>query len=356
MRLDRSPASIPDLIIEEPLTAHRFENLEDGTHYFHLQLRNRNGWGGISHFRINIDARPPSNLEAELLTKDDPSDPRPKFKLSARDETSGILRYVIIIDGGKPTERNEKEIFESPLLPPGEHQFLFRVEDRAGNFSETSRKVKIEPLPSPVLREYPVTLEDGEPLIIKGASLPFSRIKIWIKRNEEEAQNYEIKSGEDGNFTFVWEKRPSEGIYKIWAETLDQRDARSLHSSTLVIAVGKPILFRIGKWAIDVLAVIIPMLALLFLLIALLWLGYHRFSAIRRRLKKEVKEAETSAHQAFSTISKYLQKYLAMLEGTRNERALTPEERKLLMHLKADLAELEHDLIKEIEDIEKEVK
>lgn len=52
--LDHSPLTIPDNVSEGLVDSKKYENLSDGIWYFHVKFHNSAGWGGTSHFIIQI--------------------------------------------------------------------------------------------------------------------------------------------------------------------------------------------------------------------------------------------------------------------------------------------------------------
>jgi len=97
----------------------------------------------------------------------------------------------------------------------------------------------------------------------------------------------------------------------------------------------------------------------LVILFALFFLGYYlwyRLTLFRRKIKKEVQEAEQTLHKAFALFKKDIREQIKLLEKTRTKRQLTEEEEKIIKQFRKDLDDAEKFVRKEIEDIEKEVK
>jgi len=97
----------------------------------------------------------------------------------------------------------------------------------------------------------------------------------------------------------------------------------------------------------------VPLLALVFVLIFIIWYGWRKFSLMRKHLRKEVRDTETALHKAFDLLRDSVQEQVKVLEKTRSKRELTIEEEKINRHLKKDLEDAESYIRKEIENIEK---
>lgn len=115
-------------------------------------------------------------------------------------------------------------------------------------------------------------------------------------------------------------------------------------------------LVKLGAEATKFLAVAMPLLALIILLITLFWYGWRKFSLLRKRIRKEVGEAESALHKTFDLLKDDMREQIEMLEKTRTRRKLTQEEEKIIERLTSHLDDAEKFIRKEIEDIEKEIK
>ena len=77
---------------------------------------------------------------------------------------------------------------------------------------------------------------------------------------------------------------------------------------------------------------------------------------LRKKLKKEVREAESTLRKTFDLLKKDIREQIKMLEKTRAKRLLTEEEEKIIKQFGRDLDDAEEVIEKEIEDIEREIK
>ena len=354
------PAVIPNVAYAPAIGEKEVANLDDGVWYFHVQLRNASGWGEISHFRFQIDTQPPEPFSIKFVDGKETDNPRPTVLFDTTDALSGIEYYKIKIGEGDFFDVSPEIVKSNPYtLPPqnpGKRSILVQAYDKAGNYSTASEEFVIKPINSPTIVAYPQKLESGEILTVKGTTYANAQATVWLQREKEDPKSYAVASDKDGNFTFISEEKTKEGIYKLWAEVIDGRGARSLPSEKIIIAVARPVIFRIGTYAIGLLAVIVPLVALVFALLFIIWRGWHKFSLMRKRLRKEVREAESALHKAFGLLKDNIREQVKMLEKTRAKRQLTEEEEKVVKQLKKDLDDAEEFVRKEIEDIEREMK
>ncbi|OHA71345.1 MAG: hypothetical protein A3D64_02460 [Candidatus Wildermuthbacteria bacterium RIFCSPHIGHO2_02_FULL_49_9] len=357
----KMPAAIPAVVYAPAISEKEITNVADGIWYFHAQFRNANGWGEISHFRFQIDTQPPESFKIKFIDGNETENPRPTVVFDTTDSLSGVNYYKIKIGEGNffsvAPEIVKTNPYTLPLQNPGKRNILVQAFDNAENYSVATEEFTIEPLRAPVVTDYPKELQSGEALMVKGESqYPNSQVVIWLQREKNDPKSFTVQSDQDGKFTFTADEKLGDGIYQLWAEVIDVQGAKSLPSEKITIVVAKPVIFRIGTWAIGFLAVVIPLVALIIVLLFILWHGWHKFSLMRKRLRKEVREAESALHKAFDLLKDDIREQIKMLEKTRIKRQLTEEEEKVVKQLKGDLDDAEEFIRKEIEDIEKEMK
>jgi len=349
------PNAIPTVTYIPAVNSRELPDLADGIWYFHVRLQNNASWGGISHFRFQIDTEKPSNFDIREIERKDPTDPRVKFVFDSRDETSGVDYYEVQIDdgGSRVWQDDGSGVFETPALGPGKHTLIAKVLDKAGNSLANSAEFTIEALKSPTITDYTQTLASREVLIVKGTTYPNAQVVIWLQKEKDEPQSQIVKSDDGGNFTFVAEEKLKDGIYKLWAEVIDMRGARSKPTEKTTIVVEQPTILKIGTQAVTILTIIVPLVAFIILLLALIWYGWHKFSSFRKKIRKETKEAEQTLHQAFNALKEETEERIAELDGKPD---LSEREKKICNSLKKALKISEKFIGKEIEDIEKEIK
>lgn len=354
--IGRIPQAVPTITYIPPITSKEIEDLSDGVWYFHARLHNKDGWGAIAHFRLQIDTEKPEYFNIKEIKRLDLTDPRPKFNFDAHDKTSGIDYYEIKVDDKDwgVWRDDGSHIYQLPVIEPGKHTLIAKAADKAGNVSVNSAEFIIEALKTPVITEYPKELGSGEILVLKGEAYPATQVTIWLQKEKEEAISQTVESNQEGRFIFVSSKRLEDGIYNTWVKVMDNRGAQSEATEKLTFLVQKPLILKVGSWTISFLAVVIPLGAVLVILIFLVWYGWHKFSFLKKKVKKEVRESEEVLHKAFDLLREDLWEQIILLEKTKSERKLTEEEEKIFKQLKKDLNDTENLIRKEIKDIERD--
>lgn len=258
MRLlvDDNPDSIPAVVYQPAVSSRTVEELTEGLSYLHVQLKDGNGWGEITHYKLQIDTAKPEQVN---ITEKKDENGSLTFLLGALDQASGIDRYEIRIDGGEVitvTSTSGETRFASKGLVAGAHSIEVKVFDKVGNFE---------------LASLQFVLADTE-----------------------------IKS-------------------ELWPWTLN--------------AVG------FGRFMVVVLSILIPIIALLGLLGALLLHLWSKTKRFNTGMKQAVIEARRKAAKSILCLRSDAEEDVALLERASKKRALTKEETKILKRAKTNLTE-----------------
>lgn len=310
-------------------------NLDDSVWYFHVQLRNASGWGAISHFRFQIDIELPEPFEIKFVDAKETTNPRPTVLFDTTDSLSGIEYYKVKIGEGNffavAPEIVKSNPYTLPLQNPGKRTILVQAFDKANNYTTAAEEFEILSIKPPSITEYLKELQSEEPLIVRGSTYTNSKVTIWLQKEKDDPKSFTVESDQDGKFTFISEERLRDGIYNLWAEVTDNRGARSLATEKITIVIARPAIFRIGTWAISFLAIIIPFIALIILLLFIIWYGWYKFSLLRKRLTKEITEAEKALYLAFKELRKETKEQIEKLDG---KPGLNEREKKICNDLK----------------------
>ncbi len=151
--LSREPSvAAKDLVSEKAVKTKRYQNVKDGAWYFHLRFRNQAGWGPASRYETMIDAEPPEPFSVEIKQYA-PWDNYPILFFESSDKLSGIWLYEVRIGGGDSFPLRHEEIirnpYKAPYQAPGKHPLVVKAVDKAGNSTETTAEIAIEPMPVP---------------------------------------------------------------------------------------------------------------------------------------------------------------------------------------------------------------
>jgi hypothetical protein len=353
--LGKLPASDPTVVYEPPISTKKITDLEDGVWYFHVELKNSFGWGGVTHYQFRVDSTKPDSFTVEEIPRSEETDPRPKFKVAATDSTSGISHYAFEFDGGEPITWSDdgSGVYQAPAIGPGKHKVVARAYDEADNFATYTLDFGIEPIEAPRIESYDPKIAEGEPLSVNGMALPNITVHIYLAKKGQEPIEISVKSDREGSFSGIFEEIPN-GAYKLYAVAEDKRGAQSEHSPEKAVVVGLSTIASWGSSLVRFLVVILPILALIVLVI-LLVLWFMRQIERHRRVRRELHEVENLIEKAFDLLKEDIEDSIRLLEHTRSKRMLTREEEDIIIRFRQNLSDARRAIEKEIRDVEREM-
>lgn len=170
---DQSPSSVPTQLYTTPINSKVLTSQPDGKYYLHLQLKNKNGWGSVNSFAVNIDTTKPTDLAVTESGDSQKAQSAKVFKISAQDALSGIDYYELIIDDQAPVKwiDDGSGLYETDSLAAGDHVLTVKAFDKAGNYITSSSNFKVL---SSELSQEPVSALT----VTKSSALPGSLVLV----------------------------------------------------------------------------------------------------------------------------------------------------------------------------------
>lgn len=359
--LDRSPSSVPTRVYEDPISRLTIEDLDEGVSYFHIQFRNSDGWGRVTHYRLAVDGEPPAGFALSLPEDADVSQPTQTIAYTTRDDGgSPVRRFMVQINGGEAFEfvdADDTGRIALPSLPPGYHTIIVEAFDEAGNSVLGSISLTVASFEKPVFTEYPDSIGTNVIPVIRGLTRPQSTVEVTFTQiglgvsSADATRVYEVTSDAEGNFSVIPDGRLAVGVYELTAVAIDQYGAQSEVSDSVRIVVAEPGYVRVGTFAIGVLSVIVPLLALTGILVLLVWFIFLRLRGMRRGVVRESREAQSILVREFGELRALLDAKRALIANSRKSGKLTKSEQDLVDDLSAAMVDAEQRVAKEIEDV-----
>jgi hypothetical protein len=334
--LNKSPNSLPSILYDSPVNEKEINDLDDGIWYFHIQFRNKLGWGDVTHFKIQIDTKEPDSFKINIIKGKEGETSRPVIGFKTTDSMSGIDYYKIRIEKDSfivSKEEMEDGEYTLPDQSAGNKALMIQAFDKAGNYFPTAEEFTVNSLESPIITEYPKELSSEDFLNIKGTSkYPQSQINIYFEKDKKPIGTKKINTDSFGNFNLAYEGNLKNGVYDIKAEVVDVNGLKSIDNQTISIIVKNSDSVK-NKLELIVIAV-----SLIFLvLVIIVWFVFRKIHLSKKKLKKEFIEAENKVKESFESIKTNLCDNIEVLLKNKNERDLTKEEEEIIEKLKKSI-------------------
>ena len=290
---DRNPGTEPDNLSKPAIVEKKYENIADGTWYFHLSLQDNSGWQKTEHFKIQIDQTAPEISLAEVK-RSDLTNPKPVIDLTIKDNISCVKDFTVNIDGA-PVDYNKLPDgnYELETIDPGTHELSVIVYDRAGNQNEAYIDIVIEPLAKPVIKEYENQVQNSDQISVKGETITNANLTAKISsKNRSFVATDEFQSG-SGRFTWKPTKKLKSGTYFISFKVTDSRGASSGYTDPIEIRVGSGINLNVNiNTLIDRIPPEVAMGGLA--LVGILLIVFITRALTIRRVRQKIKEDDWS--------------------------------------------------------------
>lgn len=356
--LDESPYTNPTKSYIPAISARTVEDLSDGTHYFHLQVRGKSGWSAVSHFKVNIDTTQPRSFVITFPHGVSTVEPQPVILFNTTDAASGIAYYEVKVGSGGPLKATTPGVdsnpYVLPLLEPGHYVVAVTAYDEAGNTTTGESDFTVEGIEAPKITYYPRELTVGDVFKVRGTSYADADIELTIYDKDGNEVTVEPgKSNSLNDFAITLSKRLGPGEYTFSVRATDSRGARSPLTEPVKFSVGFHLVADALAFAANYfIIVVIFLLAVAGVAAVGIW-SFYRLLHLSSTLRKERKEAETTIKKAFRLLKGDLEDHIARLHRARSDRTLTAEELSFLEQFEKDLREAEDIIKDEFDDIPK---
>jgi len=141
--LDRRAKTDPGQNSRGKVSSVAYQDLSDGTWYFHIKIKTKTAWSQTVHYRLNFDYTKP---DLSIVVVQPSEGQLPTIKYFATDSGSGVDHYEISLDNG-PIKRSAKSgSFTPGVVGNGSHKVTVTVYDKIGNKTIQSKGFRYWPL------------------------------------------------------------------------------------------------------------------------------------------------------------------------------------------------------------------
>jgi hypothetical protein len=353
--LDDSASSIPTKVYDTPIKEINLDDLDEGVSYFHIQFKNEDGWGKVSHYRLAVDSIAPKLFELSQPEGFDTSSPEQVLITKIEDDSSLVNKFKIKINNDEAydyvdTEKTGKIVLKN--LTPGYYAVIVEALDEAGNGLVASYSLTVNAFERPQFTEYPSEINEEVIPVIKGKTKPNANVKVSIQKIGAEPVFYDVVTDNEGVFTVIPSGTFTKGVFELSAVAKDATGAESEMSEIIRIAVQQPGYIQIGSFIVNVLSVFIPLAAMVILLIVATFFLIAYFRKFRKNVSVESKEIETVLLGEFKYLNSLIDKKSEEIAASRKTKKLTKAEEVLLEEFRTALRDSQKKIGKEVVDVE----
>ncbi len=353
--LDSNPSSIPTKVYDNPIRTITLDDLDDGVSYFHIQFQNEDGWGRVARYRLGVDASSPAGLTAALAPEANLANPKQTVVVTTSDTAGApITRYKVQINGAEPREYQvtgaDKNITLENLTP-GYQNIVVEAFDAAGNSATTNLSFTIQSIESPTFTDVPTVINPGIIPVILGQTSPRSQVEVTLTLAGANPQIFTITSDETGQFRFIPEAALMQGVYTLEAVATDEFGARSTASPQVKLLVEPSGFVKVGSWAIDMLSIIVPLIALVLVSVLGMMAAVVRAKRFRGVVNRESEEVVSVVHAEFERLRALLDEKEEDMRMSRKTNKVTASEAGLLTAVRDMIREIEAKISKEADDV-----
>ena len=350
--LNKSPTATPTVAYDNSVSRRTFTDLDEGVSYFHIRYVNNIGLGQITHYKVQIDSTPPEKFSLNIKTQENIN----IVTLNARDSLSGIDYYSVVIDDNPAIKvKKDSLINDQYILPvqnPGDHKLKVTAYDKAGNYVDANSEFVSPPLVAPTLSVSPKEIQRGETVVINGKSAyPNSNVEVYTQVEDKEVKKYSVITNNQGSFSVTTDKIMVSGSMNIQSRFVFSDKIKSPQSQTITVQVNDTLLVRTSKSIIYTMSFILPAIIILLGLLFTLYLGWHKFFGLRKRVRDEVKENIEEIHKTLMSFKDELNDQLEKLEKVKSDRELNDKEEKIFKELRSKVDSIDEFIEKKLNKI-----
>lgn len=337
--------STPTITYDNSVSQKTINNLNEGTYYFHIRFANAKGWGKITHYRVNVDTIAPEPFAPEIRNDGSTN----YILLNAKDATSGVSYYTISIDNNntikvKASDLINKE-FALPAQNEGNHSVKVFAYDMAGNSTSADLNFVGSNITSPELALSTDKIVRGESITINGSSdYPNEKVKVTLLLDNKQIGEYIQKVSPDGTFSIVTNRLNIKGIVNIYGVNLLSDTISSKKSENLYLKVDEKTIVMVSFAAVWIIIVLL----LVIILLLILYIGWHKYFGLRKKIEKESKDTIINVHKEMFKLKEELSKELLSLEEIKLSKNLNKKEEKIFDGIKKSIDDIDDFIEKKL--------
>ncbi len=349
---NNKPSSDPTVSYDNSVTERTFTSVSDGIYYFHIKYTNQYGSSKTTHYKVSIDTISPEKFSIPV----EEIGGRNVIELNAKDITSGIDNYTIKIDElaqfrVNKTDLDSENKYQLPVLNNGSHRVIVIANDFAGNSTQAENSYNSTSIIAPKITVESKDVTKGNAITIIGSSIyPDTNVNIIVKGNKDN-KIYSVTTDKDGNFKLKTAKIYGDGSVELASEMMFSQTVKSPLSNSIVVNISDSVVVDTSKSIIYTLSFVVPALVSIIFVILIIYIGWHRFFGLKRKIRQEVNAVRSSVHREMMDFKNELVSHLEGIEELNKDRSLNSKDKKYISELKKKIDSIDKIIEKKIGEI-----
>lgn len=345
---NKNSSSIPTVAYDNSVTQKTISAISDGIYYLHVRYVNAKSTSSVAHYSVKIDSTPPKSFAPSVNVESYKN----SITLDAQDVTSGISHYTIQIDNAPVIrvlkENLVEEKYDLPYQLEGNHSVIVVAYDNAGNQTKATTVFSSPAISVPTLSLSAEKIARGEVVTIFGeTNYPNSQIEISLSIDGKEFKKYSQTTLSDGSFSFVTDKLKSTGIVTIVARSVLGERVQSAYSEKVFLKISATQFAKITL----ALAGFVVIIILLLLLLIILYIGWHKFFGLKRKINRELARAVKDIHETAVSFKDELSGQLDSLEKMKEGRVFSKKEEAIFNKIKKNIDDIDDFIEKKLKKL-----
>ncbi len=348
---DQKPMSDPGPQSDGLFDSKEYTSDKGGLWYLHVKFKDGRKWGTINHYRVMIDDIAPLLYDVKISEAEAGEWPELSFK--AKDELSELVGYEIIVSSlEEKAHKLKADVTSLKLegLEVGKHTAMIIAFDAAGNQTIEKIEFEIKSISSPKITRYSGDIKPEDKFFVSGTTEKDYLVEIFVADINNNVLAQEVVQPDiAGNWFYIFDQNLKRGRYTVWAEAINKNELRSSSSERASFIVSPPIFMEVGEFIIDYFTALVSLLfMIIIIIISIMYIVYF----LRRRLKKETIEIETTLRTNLDAYQNIIDREFAKLGKYEGMPEYKKKKGIIKAGLKKKIASMEAKILKEVQDVE----
>lgn len=313
--------------------------------------------GAVKDIEVPSKNIPENNIDENVVVKSFTPSIRFKdiqgiIKLSDEKYFSSVDYYTIQLDDNTTYKVKKDQLvnyeYYLPFLNEGSHSVIIVSFDKIGKYVEHTLTFVSPSLVAPKLSIDRGEITDGEFVTITGKTAYSNReVEVVLESKGKEIYKYIQITSSDGSFSVVTDKINTIGSVSIFARVNFSEMVKSQLSEKIYLKVNETKFIEITRVIFWLIIIIILLIILLFIM----YLGWHKFFSLKKRIDKDLEDTRGEVHKSMLLLKDELGNQLEALEKVKVDRTLNNKEEKIFKELEKNIDDIEDFIEKKIKKI-----